>query len=355
MKEQQLVFDNALGAAIDRVVADMAPTRLFVITDTNVERHVLPTLLPESRSLRSASVITVGPGDAHKNLTTLTSIWEALECEGADRRSAAVCLGGGVVTDMGGFAAATFKRGIRFVNVPTTLLAAVDAAVGGKTGINFQGLKNEIGAFAPADAVIISTSMLPTLPARELLSGYAEMLKHGLLDGPETFAELLSFDIAEADPAGLLPLLRRSVMVKKRVVDADPTEQGLRKALNLGHTPGHAFESRALAAGAPVPHGFAVAWGLVVDAVLSAMKLGFSRDDLRALASFVRANYGSPMIECADYPSIIELMRHDKKNVGGADINFTLLDAPGRVHIDAICTPAEITAALDIFRTLMGD
>ena len=238
--------------------------------------------------------------------------------------------------------------------MPTTLLSAVDAAVGGKTGINFGGLKNEIGAFCDADAVVISTSWLATLPAEELKSGYAEMIKHALIDSPAEYRRLLDFDIAAADLTGLLPLVERSVMVKKGVVEQDPREQGIRRALNLGHTAGHAFESLAMRRGRPVPHGYAVAWGLVVDLIISHMKLGFPSAAVHELAAYVGRVYGVMPITCDDYPALLELMSHDKKNATPGAINFTLLDAPGKIHIDCIVDARDIEAALDIFRDLMG-
>lgn len=349
---QQLIFTNDVAGALSEALGSISPSSTFIITDTNVESLVLPLLRAESPETVRARKIVTRPGDVNKNLDSLSRIWSDLVAGGANRRSAVVCLGGGVVTDMGGFAAATFKRGIPFINIPTTLLAAVDAAVGGKTGINFEDLKNEVGAFCNADAVIISTRFFRTLPTRELLSGYAEMIKHGLLTGPDTFNRLLAFDILNATPDELLPLLEQSVMVKKQIVDEDPTEHGLRKALNLGHTPAHAFESLALEQGHPVPHGFAVAWGLVVDLILSHMMLKFPSDALHRLAAFVAEHYGAPSITCDDYPALLRLMHHDKKNTDG-NIRFTLLSEPGAVKLDATATEEQITAALDILRDLL--
>lgn len=352
-QEQKLIFTNSVAEAVEAYLAPISPSSVFIVTDSNVSRLVLPQLVAGSPALAAAPVIVTPPGDIHKNIDSLQAIWQALVEGGANRRTVVVNIGGGVITDMGGFAAATFKRGIRFINIPTTLLSAVDAAVGGKTGINFLGFKNEIGSFCNADAVIISTRFFDTLPQSELLSGYAEMIKHSLLAGPGYFNSLLSFDILNPS-SSLLPLLEESVMIKKRIVTADPTEQGLRKALNLGHTPGHAFESWAMAAGHPVPHGYAVAWGLVVDLVLSVMQLGFPSSLLQRLAAFVRDHYGAIGITCNDYLALIDFMRHDKKNVDGTSIRFTLLTAPGEVKLDATATPEQITAALDIFRDLMG-
>lgn len=350
---QQLIFTNSIAQAVESWAAEAAPSKLFVIADSNTARLCLPQLEAGSAAVAGATKIVVPAGEENKSLTTLASIWSALCSGGATRSAAVINLGGGVVTDMGGFAAATFKRGIRFINIPTTLLAAVDAAVGGKTGIDFNGFKNEIGAFYNADAVIISTLFFATLPHRELLSGYAEMLKHSLLAGGSSLQRLTAKAPADFTGDELLELLRESVLVKKRVVDEDPTERGLRKALNLGHTPGHAFESWALAAGKPVPHGYAVAWGLVVDLVLSHMRLGFPSTLLREVASLVETTYGALPIDCRDYPALIEYMRHDKKNVGDGTITFTLLKAPGEVDVTCTATPDEISTALDIFRDLL--
>lgn len=262
-------------------------------------------------------------------------------------------LGGGMVTDIGGFAASTFKRGIRFVNMPTTLLAAVDASVGGKTGINFHGLKNEIGVFSQADAVIISTTYFDTLPVEELLSGYGEMLKHGLLESLDSFNKLMAYDVTARDMKALLPILEENVDVKRRVVEEDPTERGLRKALNLGHTPAHAFESWAMHRQQPIPHGYAVAFGLLVDLILSHMLYGFDSAVLQQYAATLRELYGTLPITCNDYDALIDYMHHDKKNVSGTDINFSLLEAPGKVHLDSIVPEDKIRQALDIFRDLV--
>lgn len=346
---QKLLFTNDITAAIDSLTAEMKPSSVHIITDTNVEQAVLPRLcLPYK-------VITTQPGDMAKNLDTLSEIWASLVAQGATRRSLAINIGGGVITDMGGFAAATFKRGIRFINVPTTLLSAVDAAVGGKTGINFMGYKNEIGAFAPADAVIISTVTFPSLNEQEMLSGYAEMLKHGLLSSADDYAELLDYDIMHAQPDTLLPLLEKSVRVKERIVTQDPTEQGIRRALNLGHTAGHAFESLALERNRPVPHGHAVAWGLLVEMILSHAHAALPSEHLYRYADYLRDNgYGTPDISCKDYDNMLQLMRHDKKNVSADRINFTLLETPGKPLIDRTASEEEIKNALDIFRDLMG-
>lgn len=351
---QKLTFTNSVAEAIDAWAESARPRNIFIIADSNTRELVVRQLEARSRAVAAGRVITVAAGEKHKNLESLASIWLDMSTHGGTRSSAVVNIGGGVVTDMGGFAAATFKRGVRFINVPTTILAAVDAAVGGKTGIDFHGYKNEIGAFAPAEEVIISSRFFSTLPREELLSGYAEMVKHSLLSSGEALGRLIAGNPLTLEPDKMLELVRESVLVKENIVRQDPREQGLRKALNLGHTAGHALESLALESGAPVPHGFAVAWGLVTALVMSHMRHGFSSGILHEVSDFVKTTYPAPAFTCDDYPAIIELMRHDKKNKGDGTISFTLLRAPGEIDTDATATPQEITAALDIMRDLLG-
>lgn len=344
---QQLIFTNNVADELHALIDAMAPASTFFLADANTATIARELMRPGD------SLITINPGDENKNLDSLTSVWQALMLGKATRRSLLVNVGGGMITDLGGFAAATFKRGIRFINVATTLLGAVDAAVGGKTGINFHDFKNEIGAFAPADAVVISTRYFTTLPEAELRSGFAEMIKHGLISSESAYRRLLNFNITDADLTALLPLLEENVMVKRDIVDADPREQGIRKALNLGHTAGHALESLALERHAPVPHGFAVAHGLLIDMILSHMLEGFPSAELYPMAELLRRAYAKfPPIGCNDYPRLLELMAHDKKNPSANAINFTLLRAPGEPVIDRIVAAADIRTALDLYRDL---
>ncbi|MBE6317644.1 MAG: 3-dehydroquinate synthase [Bacteroidales bacterium] len=353
MKHQDLIFSNDVASQLDVLVEKYKPSKVFVLVDANTEKMVLPQLVTQSSVIANATVITIEAGDTNKNINSLMHIWSSLVEGGATRKSLLVNLGGGVVTDIGGFAGATFKRGIRFVNIPTTLLSAVDAAVGGKTGINFNGYKNEIGAFCEAEAVIISTRYFSTLSSEELLSGYAEMLKHGLISNADTYNRLLANDVVNIEAEQMLQLLQESVMVKKRVVEEDPTEKGIRRALNLGHTAGHAFESLALQRNKPIPHGYAVAWGLVMELVLSHMRLQFPSDELARLATYIYDNYGAFNITCDDYATLIEFMRHDKKNDSASEINFTMLKQVGDIHIDCIASEEDIKTALDIYRDFM--
>lgn len=348
MKHQDVIFTNSVGDALNKAVEQLSPRNVFVLTDENVERESLASLRLHSEWQK----IVIPAGDINKNLDSAQAVWNALQKGGATRKSLLVNIGGGVVTDLGGFAAATFKRGIRFINIPTTLLSAVDAAVGGKTGVNFNGLKNEIGVFKEAKTVIISTVFFSTLPERELKSGYAEMLKHGLLDGEAVYNKLLDYDFDNVAGNGLLRLVEESVNVKRRIVEQDPFEQGLRRALNLGHTAGHAFESLALKRNSPVPHGYAVAWGMVVEAVLSHTEKGFPSAELYRLADYVCRHYGAFHITCDDYPELIEFMRHDKKSEHG-ELNFTLLHNVGNAETGCEVDVKQVEAALDIYRDLM--
>ena len=346
---QELIFTDDVKSALDRLIVSLSPDRIAFLCDVNTHR------IASKLAVDGAEIIEIGAGDENKNLTSLSSVWEHLSCNGFTRHSLMVNVGGGMVTDLGGFAAASFKRGISFINVPTTLLGAVDAAVGGKTGINFLDFKNEIGAFCEARAVIISTCFFDTLPADELCSGFAEMLKHGLISSREVYDRLMNFDIVAADLTSLLSLLQENVEVKREIVAQDPREQGIRRALNLGHTVGHAFESYALERHAPIPHGFAVAHGLLVEMILSHMKIAFPSDELHRYAALLRRVYApAPAIGCKDYDALLSLMTHDKKNRCPDEINFTLLRAPGSPVIDCTATPDEIRTALDLYRDLLG-
>ncbi len=341
-------LENSLAEAIEKYPHD----RLFILTDEHTHRLCLPQL-QNIPAIQDATEIIIGAEDVHKNLETLASVWQALSEQGATRHSLLINLGGGMVTDLGGFAAATFKRGIAYINIPTTLLSMVDASVGGKTGINFNGLKNEIGVFAPASSVLLETEFLRSLDAHNFFSGYAEMLKHGLISTPEHLAELLSFDTEQIDYAALKAMVGRSVQVKENIVEQDPKEHGIRKALNLGHTIGHAFESLALAENRPVLHGYAVAWGIVCELYLSHIKTGFPKEKMRQTIQFIKENYGAFAFNCKQYDRLYELMLHDKKNTAGI-INFTLLKEVGDICLNQTANKETIFEVLDFYRECMG-
>ncbi|MBP3711992.1 MAG: 3-dehydroquinate synthase [Bacteroidaceae bacterium] len=345
MSGQEVIISNNLAEDIASAISRQSHDRLFVLTDTTTLRLCWP-LVSGLPCLGSAQMITIGDTDDNKTLQSLSHVWEELQQGGATRHSLLVNLGGGMVTDLGGFAASTFKRGISFINIPTTLLSQVDASVGGKTGINFGGLKNEIGVFNNAASVIISSDFLRSLDQKNLFSGYAEMLKHGLISDEESLDELLHFDLNIVDYDRLNSLVAKSVSIKERIVEEDPTEKGLRKALNLGHTAGHALESLAIEQKRTVLHGYAVAWGLICELYLSVVKCNFPKDKLRQTVQFIREHYGDFPMDCKQYERLYEFMRHDKKNEGDS-INFTLLGSIGDIRINQKATKEEIFEMLD--------
>ena len=371
--QQQIIISNDIEHDLATAVAESEHDRVFVLTDDTTHECCLPKVAALLAQY-DAVPITIAHGDQHKTLAALGDVWTALQQGGATRHSLLINLGGGMITDLGGFAAATFKRGINFINIPTTLLAMVDAAVGGKTGINFGGLKNEVGAFADARFVIINTCFLDTLDAENLCSGYAEMLKHALINDERMWAEHVNFDLSQPDLAELQRMVAESIAVKERIVTEDPHEHGIRKALNFGHTIGHALEEFALkqAGGAvvstaptnqttggaaisiapknrPLLHGYAVAFGLIGELYMSARKAGFPTERLHQTARFIRENYAQTEFTCNDYPTLLNLMRHDKKNTSGV-INFTLLHNIGDIRINQTATDEEIREALDFIR-----
>ena len=341
-------YESLSPEILKRFLSEIMPSKsenegVFFLADTTTARLCLPLLGVDAKD---GNVIVVEAGDENKTIASASAVWQALSTKGATRRSLLVCVGGGMITDMGGFAAATFKRGIDFINIPTTLLAMVDASVGGKTGVNLGGLKNEIGVFRDARQVFIDTSFLRTLDHQNILSGYAEMLKHSLLSDLPMFASHVSFDIIEPDLKALSSMIRQSVEVKSGIVTSDPTEKGIRKALNLGHTIGHAVETFLLRAGRPQLHGYCVAWGLVGELFVSVAECGFPTERLRQVSSFVQENYGKPDIQCRDYDALLEIMSHDKKNTDRR-LSMTLLSDIGKPVIDAHPEPSLIREALD--------
>lgn len=345
--KQNIIISKQFKSELATAISECEKDKIFVLVDETT-RELCWELIKDDFCLKEAQVITIGTTDSNKTLDTLVAVWEALQQGGATRHSLLINLGGGMVTDLGGFAASTFKRGINFINIPTTLLAMVDASVGGKTGVNFGGLKNEIGVFNEANTVILNTDWLKTLDTANIRSGYAEMLKHGLIADEKMWAELINYNLAEPDLLMLSGMVGRSVCVKERIVEEDPHEKGIRKALNLGHTFGHAFEAWALEH-RPILHGYAVAFGLIAELYLSVVKTGFPTERMRQTVSFIRTYYGALPITCNDYARLIELMHHDKKNRGD-EINVTLLGGIGDIRINQSVSEEEVKEALDFVR-----
>lgn len=300
-----------------------------------------------------------------KSIDTITQIWDFLFAQEMTRRGLVIAVGGGVLTDMAGFAAATYKRGIDYINIPTTLLGMVDASSGGKTGFNYRGLKNSIGVFYPPVETIIWPGWLTTLPAKEFLSGFAEMLKTGLVEAPSNspiegeregsqqrslWDALLAYDIDTMPIEDITPLIEQCVAVKEQIVQADPRETGLRKVLNFGHTFGHALEEISLQKSEvrdQMLHGYAVAYGLIAELYLSVTKLGCPKEPLQQLTQIMLHAYGKPQCKCSDLDRLIAFMQQDKKNERADEINCTLIRSIGEPVINQLITPAEAREAFE--------
>lgn len=345
---QKIIISRDVCKCIEEAAVWDSYDKVFVLTDENTNSMCLTPVM-KSATIRQAKTITIKATDANKTLESLSHVWKELSDNGCTRHSCLINIGGGMVTDLGGFAASTFKRGIDFVNIPTTLLAMVDASAGGKTGINFNGLKNEIGVFNEAKSVIIDTVFLKTLTHENLLSGYAEMLKHSILKGYDMWKEHICFNLEDPNFNTLLSMIEESVSVKQHIVDIDPHEKGIRKALNLGHTVGHAIESMSIKRGKPLLHGFAVAYGIICELYISCAIAGFPIKLMRQTARFIYDNYGHWDFTCNDYEILYSLMLHDKKNIGD-NINFTLMADIGNTEINKTASKELIFEALDFFR-----
>jgi len=337
-----ITITKNIAKELESYLSEHTYDRVFALTDANTQEHCLPLIKPALDAFHT-KYINIEAGDINKDIRQVETVWQALSNGGASRHSLLVNIGGGMVTDLGGFAGATFKRGLHNLNIPTTLMASVDAAVGGKTGVNFNGLKNEIGSFYQPDCVMIDCTFLRTLDRSNILSGYAEMLKHGLISDRETFYKLLNFDLED-----LTEMVSQSVSIKEKIVREDPHEHGIRKALNLGHTVGHAIESLSFVKNQPMLHGHAVAAGLVSELYLSHKVCGMDIYNVRALVNFVKEHYPRAPFGCNDYSTLTELMTHDKKNSAG-EINFTLLGDVGDIRINRHVGVKLIEESLDFY------
>ncbi len=319
-----------------------------VLYDAHTRDHCLPLLEPFLADRRVVRV-EVPSGERHKHLDTCRFIWESLFRDGVGRRWCCLNLGGGVIGDMGGFAAATFKRGIDFVQIPTTLLSQVDASVGGKLGIDFYDVKNSIGLFANPQAVWVDPGFLRTLPPRELRSGFAEVIKHALIADAQQWGELKT--VTDLNSLDWPAVIGHSVAIKRDVVEQDPHERGIRKALNFGHTIGHAVESWHLNRTDRLFHGEAVATGMITESWISQRQRGLTPDQLEEITRYCLAIYGHQPVPESSFPELIALMRQDKKNES-TEINFTLLDAPGRAVVNEAATPDVILESLRYYNSL---
>jgi len=342
-----ILFSDDLQDSIAKILAKHDVDNVFVLTDKNTKELCFP-LLAGFKELKNAKHIQIGMGEGVKTIESVVLVWEALYRYGADRKTLLLNLGGGMLCDVGGFAAATYKRGISFVHIPTTLLAQVDASIGGKLGFNFQGLKNHIGLFKVPDFVIINPIFLKTLDTENLYSGFAEIIKHALIYSEEHWKKTKKFKVEQPDFTLLKQLITKSVFIKNDYVKADPQEKSKRKALNFGHTFGHAFESFLLKKKHAIPHGNAVAQGIIAELFLSHKLLGFSKESMFDVVAYLRANYPKPNLKPEDFEALYRFMKHDKKNENN-EINFTLLSQLGQVEVNQVCGKDEMREAYDYF------
>lgn len=335
---------EALNSALLPHLEGVEKDQICVVADKCLIRHSVWT---GAQALQNRPVLWLEVTEENKSLETVSRIWDFLFEHAITRRGLLICIGGGALTDMGGFAAATYKRGMSYINVPTTLLAMIDAASGGKTGINYRGIKNSIGAFAAPRATILCPEWLSTLSPQQFLSGFAEMLKTGLIDGQALWNGLLQYDLDKMDTASLSPLIADCMAVKQRIVAQDPQENGIRKVLNFGHTFGHALERKM-----QVPHGYAVLYGMIAELYLSVTRLGCPREPLQQLTRLMLQYYGKPKCKCSDRDQLLALMQQDKKNEQAAQINCTLLQAVGTPLINQSISASDANEALDYLFSL---
>lgn len=342
--KQHVLIGERIETLWKQVVDQTDYSQFAVLVDERTVKHCYPVLKPH---LPKHTLIRIRSGEERKNLETCTAIWQQLTDKQFDRKALVINLGGGVIGDMGGFCAATYKRGVDFVQVPTTLLAQVDASVGGKLGIDFNGFKNHIGVFREPAAVLIATEFLQTLPERELHSGFAEIIKHCLIADADQWQRIRRRDVPGQNWTELVP---HSVQIKQAVVQQDPTEKGWRKVLNFGHTIGHAVESYFLTQPRrKLRHGEAIAVGMIAESYLSYQKSGLSEAELAQIEEFLFSVYGRVKLTDSDLEAILPLTLQDKKNVKGK-IQCVLLSGIGKPVIDQPVTLNEVREALQFYR-----
>lgn len=341
------IYFNSIATQLNKFIEDGKYSRFFILTDEHTAKHCLP-YITEKVDPDKYDLLEISAGEESKTIDFCIGIWKMLIDFDADRNSLLINLGGGVVTDLGGFAASTYKRGIDFIHIPTTLLSQVDASIGGKTGIDIDNLKNIIGTFTQPKAVFIEHAFLETLPARQIKSGMAEMLKHGLIADAAYWNLLKQSDLEKPNAE----LVYHSIEIKNKVVMADPTERGLRKILNFGHTIGHALESYSLDHDKnPLTHGEAIAAGMICEAWLSNQKAGLSDEAMQEIIDTFLSIYGKYTVKEKSFTELRNIMKKDKKNQNGK-INCSLLTKIGKTQIDNICTDDELCDSLRYYASL---
>ena len=350
MKSAPIHFGD-IAPILDQYLKETQFSSIFFLVDDNTHVHCLPLLLADLNNLNAYEILEVDCGEENKTIETVSNLWLALAELGADRNSLVINVGGGVITDMGGFMASTFKRGIKFINIPTTLLSQVDASVGGKNGIDLEGMKNMIGTFTQPEMVLIDPKFLKTLEQRQIKSGLAEMLKHGLIQDRDHWDNLVQLLRHEADD--LAPFIMDSILIKRNVVETDPLEKGFRKILNYGHTIGHAIESESLETDFPLLHGEAIVIGMIIESYLAEQKGILSKDDLLEVCDSFASLYALSPIDMTLFPHLIEWMSHDKKNEN-QEINFSLIHTIGECSYNIVCSEHEIKEAFEAYNSWIG-
>ena len=341
-------FNNQCYAALNEHIRKRNFSKIFILVDENTHQYCLPTVLEKLETTIAIEIIEIESGEVNKTIDTCVGVWNTLSEGDADRKSVLINIGGGVITDLGGFVACTFKRGIAYVNVPTTLLSMVDASVGGKTGVDLGTLKNQIGVISNPDLVLIDTQFLNTLPQNQMRSGLAEMLKHGLISDRTYWNKFKTLSKLSLDDLDML--IYESVMIKKHVVELDPLENNLRKTLNFGHTLGHAIESYFLSHPnkTTLLHGEAIIVGMIMACYISTELTGFPKQETIEIKALFTDYYGKVTIDPSEYAPIMELLKYDKKNNHG-HINFVLLEAIGKTKIDCLVDDQIILDAFEFY------
>ncbi len=339
-----IYFDTQLAPLME-IIGQEKYSNIFVFADRNTSEACLPVFREMLDDFNGFDLIKTDPGEENKNIDFCIGIWKTLLDFGADRKCLIINLGGGVITDMGGFVASTYKRGVDFINIPTTILSQVDASVGGKTGIDIDNVKNMVGTFSLPQAVFIETVFLKTVPERELLSGFAEMIKHGLIADKDYYNELKTADYRQITTA----VIHRSVEIKNEVVTTDPHEKGLRKILNFGHTIGHAVESYSLSKDKkPLTHGEAIAIGMICEAFLSEKNSTLTPEELTEIRSYISSVYPAYKIKEKSVDQLLSLMQSDKKNEHG-NILFTLLESIGKCTYNCRVSESDIRESMEYY------
>ena len=347
-----IVIDNKISPKLNAFLRAGKYSSYFIICDSNTLQYCLPVLLQSCKALSKAGLIELEPGEANKELDVVAGIWQTLTEHGADKKALIINLGGGTVSDTGGFAASTFKRGIDYINIPTTLLAMVDAGIGGKTGINFGNIKNHIGSVVQPKGIFINTAFLNTLPFAQLNSGYAEVIKTALIADKKLFQQTCGLNISASFP--VKSIVQRSADLKNAIVKKDPEEKGLRKILNFGHSVGHALESLYMEKPEPMLHGEAVAIGMAVESYISLLRKKLSQKEFSDIVNCLSLNFKLPLLEEKDEERFFAFLKQDKKN-RDQSFYFALLHHIGKCEPAVKVTEAQVKKALQYYNRFLAN